>query len=81
MRYRFRGLIFGGAYTWRGLFSEFYGNSINKYGNSNATRAYFGGKSHSNPRLVSERQLKKRFLKTVTRNLNLVMRNAQPGKG
>ena len=20
-----RGLIFGGAYTWRGLFSEFYG--------------------------------------------------------
>ena len=25
MRYRFGGLIFGGAYTWRGLFSEFYG--------------------------------------------------------
>ena len=25
LRYRFRGLIFGGAYTWRGLFSEFYG--------------------------------------------------------
>ena len=23
--YRFEGLIFGGAYTWRGLFSEFYG--------------------------------------------------------
>ena len=23
---RFWGLIFGGAYTWRGLFSEFYGN-------------------------------------------------------
>ena len=22
---RFRGLLFGGAYTWRGLFSEFYG--------------------------------------------------------
>ena len=21
-----RGLIFGGTYTWRGLFSEFYGN-------------------------------------------------------
>ena len=21
------GLIFGGAYTWRGLFSEFYGTS------------------------------------------------------
>ena len=25
MRYEFRGLIFGGAYTWRGFFSEFYG--------------------------------------------------------
>ena len=25
LRYRFRGLIFGGDYTWRGLFSEFYG--------------------------------------------------------
>ena len=24
--YRFAGLIFGGAYTWRGLFLEFYGN-------------------------------------------------------
>ena len=27
LRYRFWGLIFGGAYTWRGLFSEFYGDS------------------------------------------------------
>ena len=25
LRYRFEGLIFGGVYTWRGLFSEFYG--------------------------------------------------------
>ena len=25
LRYQFRGLIFGGAYTWRGLFSECYG--------------------------------------------------------
>ena len=25
LRYRFGGFIFGGAYTWRGLFSEFYG--------------------------------------------------------
>ena len=23
--YDFEGLIFGGAYTWRGVFSEFYG--------------------------------------------------------
>ena len=26
LRYEFWGLIFGGAYTWRCLFSEFYGN-------------------------------------------------------
>ena len=25
LRYSFRGPIFGGAYTWKGLFSEFYG--------------------------------------------------------
>ena len=25
LRYEFGGLIFGGPYTWRGLFSEFYG--------------------------------------------------------
>ena len=25
LRYKFGGPIFGGAYTWRGLFSEFYG--------------------------------------------------------
>ena len=25
LRYDSGGLIFGGAYTWRGLFSEFYG--------------------------------------------------------
>ena len=29
LRYRFGGLIFGGAYTWRGLFSKFYGMSTN----------------------------------------------------
>ena len=28
MRYDFRRLIFGGTYTWRGLFSEFYGNYL-----------------------------------------------------
>ena len=26
LRYRFGRFILGGAYTWRGLFSEFYGN-------------------------------------------------------
>ena len=28
LSYRFEGLIFGRAYTWRGLFSEFYGITI-----------------------------------------------------
>ena len=27
--HEFGGLIFGGAYTWRGLFSEFYGIHLN----------------------------------------------------
>ena len=26
LRYEFGGFIFGGAYTWSGFFSEFYGN-------------------------------------------------------
>ena len=30
LRYNFEGFIFGGAYTWRGLFSEFYGISKNQ---------------------------------------------------
>ena len=30
LRYHFGGLIFGGAYTWRGLFSEFYGKFLQK---------------------------------------------------
>ena len=28
MPYELGGLIFGGAYAWRGLFSEFYGNMV-----------------------------------------------------
>ena len=28
LQYEFRGLIFGEAYTWRGLFSEFYATSL-----------------------------------------------------
>ena len=28
LRYPLGGLIFGGAYTWRGLFLEFYGISV-----------------------------------------------------
>ena len=28
LRYRFGGFIFGGAYAWRGLFSEFYGMRV-----------------------------------------------------
>ena len=32
LRYRFGGLIFGGTYTWRGLFSEFYGSVLIEQG-------------------------------------------------
>ena len=32
LRYEFGGLIFGGSYTWRGLFSEFYGTTVNAKG-------------------------------------------------
>ena len=28
LRYDFGGLIFGGAYKWRGLFSELYGSFV-----------------------------------------------------
>ena len=28
LHYQFRGLIFGGAYTWRGLFLKFYGKGL-----------------------------------------------------
>ena len=28
LRYDFGGLVFGGAYTWTGLFSEFYGTFL-----------------------------------------------------
>ena len=31
LRYEFRGLIFGVAYTWRGLFWEFYGIEGSSY--------------------------------------------------
>ena len=34
LRYRFEELIFGGAYTRRGLFSEFYGNWLSAEGMS-----------------------------------------------
>ena len=30
LRYEFGGLICGGAYTWRGLFLEFYGMSVDR---------------------------------------------------
>ena len=41
LRYRFGGLIFGGAYTWRGLFLEFYGicRPLAGFGSKN-TRSY-----------------------------------------
>ena len=37
-------------------------NSINRYGNPNATRGYFGGKSHSHRCLVKQRQQKRKVV-------------------
>ena len=31
LRYELGGFIFGGAYTWRGLFLEFYGNHLDSF--------------------------------------------------
>ena len=39
LRYDFGGLIFGGAYTWRGLFSQFYGMLMTKYSGSGMGRS------------------------------------------
>ena len=36
-------------------------NSINRYGKPNATRGYFGGRSHSLRRLVKHKQLKSQW--------------------
>ena len=33
LHYKFGGLIFGGSYTWRGLFSELHGPWLETWGN------------------------------------------------
>ena len=38
LHYKFGGLIFGGAYTWTGLFSEFYGMLSNLSGSQDLLR-------------------------------------------
>ena len=44
LRYWFGGIIFGGAYTWRGLFSEFYGISETLTGqNTHGNHVNFSG--------------------------------------
>ena len=47
LRYRFGGFIFGGAYTWRGLFSEFCGIRYAVKNNS-CHHSRGSGASHSN---------------------------------
>ena len=42
LRYRIGGLIFGGAYTWTGLFSEFYGKTKILLPNEVVASVYFG---------------------------------------
>ena len=40
LRYRLGGLIFGGACTWRGLFSEFYGNYYTLHHNKDVSPTF-----------------------------------------
>ena len=46
LRYRFQGLIFGGAYTCRGLFSELYGISDKRHRILTKLHAKLGSKDH-----------------------------------
>ena len=48
LHYDFGGLIFGGAYTWRGLFLEFYGIRLKMRSNPGVD---VGGQQ-GNPRLA-----------------------------
>ena len=41
-------------------------NSINRYGNPNATQGYFGGNSHSHLRLVKQRRKRKAEIVSVS---------------
>ena len=47
LRYEFGGPIFGGAYTWRGLFSEFYGMQYSVYIALGCSRVHEGNPSRS----------------------------------
>ena len=46
LRYRFKGLIFRGAYTCRGLFSEFYGISHKRHRILTKLHTKLGFKDH-----------------------------------
>ena len=48
LHYRFGGLIFGGAYTWRGLFSEFYGIIQNVSVNAVMAQTFLPGMTNCN---------------------------------
>ena len=45
LHYQFGGLIFGGDYTWRGLFSEFYGIIQNVSVNAVMAQTFLPGMS------------------------------------
>ena len=42
LRYEFGGLIFGGAYTRKGLFSEFYGMTLQRLSQNQPKRSLWG---------------------------------------
>ena len=55
LRYEFGGLIFGGAYTWRGLFLEVYGIVAQK------NSRYFSMPPLVSPRKITSKEQAQRF--------------------
>ena len=73
LRYDFGGLIFGGAYRWRGLFSEFYGTvealvSGHRPGHANKVSITAAGRlqeCENTPEFVWELRKTARFVKVA----------------
>ena len=58
LRYEFGGLLFGGAYTWKGLFSEFYGISGLRLNSEKREALSIGSKRNCDLKLCPEKKFK-----------------------
>ena len=54
LRYRLEGLIFGGAYTWRGLFSEIFYYSLKLLEVGHFTGVEFKARCVCHPKLATD---------------------------